>query len=417
MARILGRLTARKVATAKPKRGKDWALIPDGGNLLLQVTRGRQGQIRRSWIFRFQLGFRRREMGLGPFPDVSLAQARTKAHVLRAQLRDDVDPLEARQQRRRALLAERARTVTFRECAEMYLKLHMAGWRNPKHAQQWPNSLRDYVYPQLGSIAVADIDAPMVLKCVEPIWSQKTVTAQRVLNRVQRILDYATASGFRSGDNPARYIAQSLPKKSTIAMVEHFPAMPLADLPGFVSDLQAQDSLAARALEFTILTAARAGMVIGATWDEFDLKAKTWTVPGARMKAGAEFRCPLSGRTLKILRELTRTEERAFALTNSSHAMDRLLKRMRPGAAVSVHGFRSCFKDWVTEHTSFAHAVVEQALAHGIASAVEKAYRRTDLFEKRRKLMEQWATFCATKPAETTGATVVLMHTKVSANA
>jgi integrase len=407
MARIIGRLTARRVATAKPKKGKEWVVLADGGNLLLQVTTSQSGHLRKSWLFKYQLGFRRHELGLGPYPDVSLAQARQKAHELRAQLREDIDPLEARQQRRRALLAERARTVTFRDCAQMYLKLHMASWRNPKHAQQWPNTLRDYVYPKLGALAVSDIDAPMVLKCVEGLWSVKPVTAGRVLVRIRRILDYATANGFRSGDNPANATAQSLPKKSTIATVEHFPAMALADLPAFMHDLREQGSLTAKALEFLILTCARAGMVLGATFDEFDLGAKkVWTVPGARMKKGKEHRTPLSGRALAILRELPRSEARAFPI--GKHAMGRLLNLLRPGAAVSVHGFRSCLKDWATERTGFPHAVVEAALAHAIPGAVEKAYRRTDLFDKRRLLMGQWASFLAMKPvAAATGDNVV----------
>jgi integrase len=398
MARIIGRLTARKVATARPPKGKQWAVVPDGGNLLLQVTTGAQGHIRKSWIFKYQLGFRRREMGIGPYPDVSLAQARAKAHELRAQLRDDLDPLEAKHERRRALLAERARTVTFRECAQMYLQLHAAGWKSQKHSDQWRTTLRDYVYPKLGAIAVGDIDAPMVLKVVEPIWLTMPVSAGRVLNRIERVLDYATASGFRTGDNPARHVLQSLPKRSTIAKVEHFPAMALADVPGFVAELRAQNTVVAKALEFTILTGARAGMVINATWDEFDLKTKVWTVPDSKMKKGKEHRTPLSDRALEVLRELPRTGERTFDI--GTHPMFRLLKRMRPDAAVSIHGFRSCLADWAGERTGYPHAVIEQALAHAIPNATEKAYKRGDLFERRRKMMAQWAVFCGKPAAE-----------------
>ena len=419
MARIIGRLTARRVATAKPKRGKDWTLIADGGNLLLQVSRGGKDKdhIRKSWIFKYQLGFRRREMGLGPYPDVSLAQARAKAHELRAQLREDVDPLEAKHERRRELLAERARTVSFRECAEMYIRLHGPGWKNAKHAQQWPASLRNYVYPKLGSIAVRDIDAAMVLKVVEPIWHGKVVTAQRVLNRIQRIMDYATASGFRQGDNPARHVAESLPKGSTIAKVEHFPSMPFMEVPQFMIDLRARNgSVPAKALEFLILTGARAGMLINATADELDLKARTWTVPGSKMKKGKEHRTPLADRALEILSELPRTHERIFPV--GIHAMANLLKRLRPDASVSIHGFRASLTTWASERTGYPHPVIEQALAHAIPGATEKAYRRGDLFERRRKMMAHWATFVGTKPAaEAAGSTVVPMHAKVSANA
>jgi integrase len=418
MARIVGRLTARKVATANPPRGRQWAVIPDGGNLLLQVSAGAQGRVNKSWLFKYQLGFRRREMGLGPYPDVSLAEARQKAHELRAQLREGVDPLEAKHEHRRALLAERARTVSFRECAEMYIRLHGPGWKNAKHAQQWPASLRNYVFPKLGSIAVRDIDAAMVLKVVEPIWHDKVVTAQRVLNRIQRIMDYATASGFRSGDNPARHVAESLPKGSTIAKVEHFPSMPFVEVPQFMIDLRAQNgSLPAKALEFLILTGARAGMVIHhATWDSVDVKARIWIVPGSKMKKGKEHRTPLADRAIEILSELPRTHERIFPV--GIHAMANLLKRLRPDASVSIHGFRASLTTWASERTGYPHPVIEQALAHAIPGATEKAYRRGDLFERRRKMMAHWATFVGTKPAaEAAGSTVVPMHAKVSANA
>jgi integrase len=405
MARIVGRLIGRQVANAKPKRGKDWAVIPDGGNLYLQATRGKEGHISRSWLFKYEIAGRRHEIGLGPLHTISLGEARAKARDLRKQLVDGVDPLMERRKQRQALLAERAKTVTFKQVAEQYLDLHLDSFKNAKHRAQWRSTLETYVHPKIGHMTVADIGPADVLRVVEPIWTVKRETASRVRQRVERILDYATTRELRSGDNPAAHVAESLPKRTNGK--GHHAALPYAELPAFMAELRGRDSLSARALEFTVLTAARTSETIGATgetigteWSEIDLKARIWTIPAERMKAGKEHRVPLCDRAVEILRGLERHGERLFPL--SDMAMLELLRGMRPGH--TVHGFRSTFMDWAHERTAFPKVVIDMALAHTIGDKVEAAYRRGDLFEKRRKLMQAWGEYCA-KPAPA-GATV-----------
>jgi integrase len=391
MARIVGRLKGRQVANAKPKPGKAWVVIPDGGNLYLQATRGNEGNISRSWLFKYEIAGRRHELGLGALHTVGLADARVKAKALRQQLLDGVDPLLERRKQRQALIAERAKAVTFRDVANAYLDLHLDSFKNAKHRYQWRATLETYVYPKIGHMTVADIGPADVLRCIEPIWNTKRETASRVRQRIKKILDYAAEREFRSGDNPAANIT-SLPKGDNGR--GHHAALPYADLPAFMAQLRARDSLSARALEFTVITCARTGETIGAEWSEFDLKARTWTVPAERMKARKEHRVPLSDRALEILRGLERDGEKPFAL--SSAAMAELLKGMRPG--VTVHGMRSTFMDWSHEQTAFPKVVIDMVLAHTVSDKVEAAYRRGDLFEKRRKLMDAWAKFAATKP-------------------
>jgi integrase len=392
MARIVGRLKGRQVANAKPKRGKDWAVIPDGGNLYLQCTRGKEGHVSRSWLFKYEIAGRRHEIGLGPLHTIGLAEARDRARSLRQQLLDGVDPLAAKRNARQALLAERARTVTFRQVAEDYLKLHLDSFKNAKHRAQWRSTLETYVHPKIGHMTVADIGPADVLRVVEPIWIVKRETASRVRQRVERILDYATTRELRVGDNPAAHVAESLPKGANGK--GHHAALPYVDLPSFMAELRERDSLSARALEFAILTAARTNETIGAAWDEFDLKAKVWAAPAERMKAGKEHRVPLCDRAVDILCGLERHGERVFALSNM--AMLELLRGMRPDH--TVHGFRSTFMDWAHERTAFPKVVIDMALAHTVGDKVEAAYRRGDLFEKRRRLMDEWARYCA-KPA------------------
>jgi len=408
MARIVGRLNSRKVFNAKPPRGKDRAVIPDGGNLYLQLVAGKEGHTARSWVFKYELVGVRHEMGLGPLHTVSLVEARNQARDLRQQLLAGVDPLEARQKARKALLAERARSVTFKQAAEMYLDLHLSSFKNAKHQDQWRNTLATYVYPKIGGLAVVDVDSPSILKIIQPLWATKTETASRIRGRIERILDYATTSGFRSGDNPAAKVTASLPKRNGRG---HHAALPFTELPAFMAELRGRDSISARALEFTILTAARTGETIGATWDEFDLKAKTWTAPATRMKAGKEHRVPLCDRAVDILRDLDRHRGKVFAL--SDMAMLELLRGMRPGH--TVHGFRSSFMDWAHERTAFPKAVIDKALAHTVSDKVEAAYRRGDLFAKRAKLMQQWGDYCA-KPMAVS-ADIVPLRGKVSADA
>jgi integrase len=399
-ARIIGRLKARQVTNAKPPNGKQWAVIPDGGNLYLQATRGEQGHISRSWLFKYEIDGERHELGLGPLHTVGLAEARDKARELRRQLLDGIDPLTERRKQQQARIAERAKAVTFKQVAEMYLGLHLESFKNPKHRAQWRSTLATYVYPKIGQMTVADVGPADVLRVVEPIWNTKRETASRVRQRVERILDYAATREFRSGDNPAAHVTESLPKGGNGK--GHYAALPYAEVPAFMAELRARDSVSARALEFTTLTAARTAETIGAKWDEFDLKAHVWTVPADRMKARKEHRVPLCARSMEILQSLPRYGMRPFALSNM--AMAELLKGMRPG--VTVHGFRSSFRDWAAERTSYPNHVVEQALAHTIGDKVEAAYRRGDLFAKRQKLMDEWARYCS-KPAPVTAANVV----------
>jgi len=403
MPRVLGKLTSRRVATAKPKKGRKGVFLADGGNLYLQCTLGEAGNIRRSWVFRYALNGKRREMGLGPTHTIGLAEARDRARALRVKLLDNIDPLKAREQERQAKAAEEARTVTFEKCAQMYLDLHADGW-GAAHDHQWRNSLRRYVYPVLGAMAVADIDQAAVMKVVEPIWKAKPTTAGRVRSRIEAILDYAAANEFRGNDNPARHITAALPKKSRIAKVEHFAALPWEQIPVFMTELRGLQSTAARCLEFAVLTAARSGEAIGARWDEIDLKAKTWTVPGDRMKAGEQHRVPLSSAAIEALSGLPRTGLLVFGGSKAMQetAMRRkVLAKLRPGnggrssSTVTVHGFRSSFKTWCGERTNFANETVEIALAHRIGNKTEQSYERGDKFEKRRRLMDAWAKFCA----------------------
>jgi integrase len=323
---------------------------------------------------------------------VSLAEARDKALAARKLKLEGIDPLQHKQQQAQARKIEQARTVTFRDCAEQYLDLHLENFKNPKHRAQWRSTLATYVYPKIGNMIVADIGPADVLKCIEPIWNTKRETASRVRQRVERILDYATAHDCRKGDNPAAHVTASLPKNDNGR--GHHAALPYAELPAFMQELRERDSLSARALEFTILAAARTGEVIGATRDETDLKAKVWTIPASRMKAGKEHRVPLCNRAIEILQGLDQRTKNLFPLSNMG--MAELLKGMRAG--VTVHGMRSTFRDWAAETANFPNHVIEMALAHTISDKVEAAYRRGDLFMKRTKLMSAWADFCGNLP-------------------
>ena len=396
-ARIVGRLNARQVMNSKPPRDKDRIDIPDGGNLLLQVTRGKDGHIRRSWVFKYELAGNRHELGLGPTHTISLAEARDRARAMRQMLIDGLDPLIERRRRQQELQVERAQAVPFREVAAAYLDLHEGGWRNAKHRQQWHNTLAQYAFPKIGGMAVGTIGPADVLRCIEPIWNEKQETASRVRQRIRKILDYAADRELRTGENPAASIT-SLPRAQNGK--GHHAAMPYAELPAFMAELRARDSISARALEFTILTAARTGEIIGAAWDELNSEERTWVISPDRMKVAREHKVPLGDRSVEILRELPRQGEKVFPLSNM--AMLELLRGMRPGSGYTVHGFRSTFMDWAHERTATAKVVIDMSLAHAVGDKVEAAYRRGDLVEKRRKLMEAWAKFCASKPASIT---------------
>jgi integrase len=408
MQRTVKRLTAREVASAKPPRDRKGAVFADGANLYLQVTRDtiHPDRIYRSWVFRYELDGHRHDLGLGPVHTLDLADARLKARTLRQQLLDGIDPLAAKQQIKRdrlARLAAEQRAMTFRQCAEACISAHESGWTNRKHREQWTSSLEQYAYPTLGDLAVDDITSTHVIKTLEPIWKTIPETASRVRGRIEKVLGWAAVRGFRSGDNPARWrghLAELFPGKGKMATTKHHAALPFSDVPAFMVELRQRDALSSRALEFVVLTAARSGEVLGATWPEIDLAGKTWTIPKTRMKSKKEQRVPLSDRAVAILSALPRDGARIFPL--SDRRMFELLQNMRPG--FTTHGFRSSFRDWAAERTSYPNHVVEAALAHAIGDKVEAAYRRTDLFEKRRKLMADWAAWCA-RPVPT-GATV-----------
>lgn len=382
MPRLVKRLNAKKVEHAR-KPG----YYPDGANLYLQVSDSGS----KSWIFRYTINGRERQMGLGSLLKVSLTDARKSAQEARDQLGEGKDPLEEERAKELAKKLTTARSMTFAECAENYIKSHRADWKNPKHIDQWKNTLETYANPILGKLPVADVDIPLVVKVLEPIWTTKPETASRVRGRIERVLAWATVAGFRKGDNPARWtgnLDEMLPELKKKSRVKHHASLPYSEVGAFLQELRKQEGLAARALEFCILTAARTGEVIGARRSEFDLDNALWTIPGERMKAGRPHRVPLSPRAVELVRE---TEgEQVFPLSNM--AMLALLDRM--GKEITVHGFRSSFRVWGAEQTNYPREVLEAALAHVIGDETEAAYMRSDLFLKRRRLMEEWARYC-----------------------
>src|SRR5262245_25959218 len=298
MARTIGRLTALKVDKAKRA-----GMYADGGGLYLRVTHSGT----KNWVFRFMLNGRPRWMGVGPLHTIGLAEARNRAAGFRLQRHDGIDPIEKRRAEKLKARFDAAKAVTFNECAARYIASHRAGWRNPKHAAQWQATVATYAEPVIGGLSVHAIDTALVLKVLEPIWTAKPETAGRVRGRVEVILDWAKVRGYRVGENPARWrghLDKLLPARGKVRRVEHHAALPYAELPGFLVKLREQEGIAARALEFAILTAARTGEIIGARWNEIDLLNKTWTIPAARMKAGREHKVPLSPRALAILEEM-----------------------------------------------------------------------------------------------------------------
>jgi integrase len=402
-ARAMGRLTALKVDKAKEP-----GMYADGGGLYLRVTT--EGA--RNWVLRYMLDRRPRWMGLGPLALYGLQEARAKALDARRQRHEGIDPIEARRAERARQRLDAAKTVTFRQCAEAYIASHRAGWRNGKHAAQWGATLSTYAYPIIGGLPVQAVDIALVLKVLEPIWTAKPETASRVRGRLESILDFAKVRGERDGENPARWrghLDKLLPAHSKVRQVEHHAALPYAELPAFLASLREQEGVAALAMEFLILTAARTGEGIGALWAEIDLFDKTWTVPAARMKRRREHRVPLSARALAVLDEMRLARDGnngdAFVFPGgkvgkplSNMAFLMLLRRMGRND-LTAHGFRATFKTWASERTSFQNEIVEASLAHAIGGKVEQAYRRGDLFDKRRKLMHAWSAYSAAPEA------------------
>jgi integrase len=343
-------------------------------------------------------------MGLGSAELVSLADAREKALAARKLLLNGVDPIEEKKAARASAALEAAKGMTFESCAEAYIEAHKAEWRNAKHANQWGSTLKAYVYPIFGDLPVSRIDVGLVMKALEPIWTAKTETANRLRGRIEAVLDWATVRGYRQGDNPARWrghLDSLLPRRAKVQKVEHHAALPYAEVGAFMEALRQQEGLSALALEFLILTATRTSETIGATWSEFDLDAATWTIPAKRIKAGKEHRVPLSPAALAIVKRMCELRSGEFVFPGgkrgrplSNMALLKLLERMGRDD-LTAHGFRSTFRDWAAERTNFPREVAEMALAHAVGDKVEAAYRRGDLFQKRRHLMEAWAKHCA----------------------
>ena len=373
----------------------------DGGGLYLQVSRSGT----RAWIFRFMRNGAARHMGLGPLRDVSLAEARTKAGECRKLLLSGADPIEQRRAMRLKAKFDTPDTMTFKQCAERHIDAHEAGWKNAKHRAQWKSTLATYAYPAIGALSVAAIDTALVLKTIEPIWGTKPETAGRLRGRIEAVLDWARARGFRHGENPARWrghLDKLLPARRKIARVKHHAALPFAEIPAFMSELRARAGISARALEFAILTATRTSETVNARWSEIDTTAKLWTIPAERMKAGREHRVPLSARSLQIIEGLPREGDFVFIGAYAGRPLSNMsllstLRRTGRGD-LTTHGFRSTFRDWCAERTAYARDVAEMALAHAIKDQTEGAYRRGDLFEKRRRLMSDWAKYCDLAP-------------------
>jgi len=395
--RVIGKLTALDVSRAK-RRG----YYNDGGGLYLLV--GSTGS--KSWVFRFRDGARLREHGLGPLHTIGIAEAREKARACRHMRLDGIDPIEARKTARAKAKLESAKAMTFQQCAERYIASHKAGWRSLKHAEQWSNTLATYVYPMFGDLPVKVIDVGLVMKALEPIWTKKPETASRVRGRIEAVLDWGTARGYRQGENPARWrghLESLLPKKTNVHAVKHHVALPYDELPEFMIELRQQEGIAARALEFLILTTARTGEVRFARWDEIYLPTRTWIIPAERIKTKTEHRVPLSHHATLILDQMAAARQGPLVFPGayggrsmSNAAMLRVLAAMsRKG--LTVHGFRSTFSDWCAEQTAFPAEVREMALAHTVSDKVEAAYRRGDLFAKRRQLAEAWARFAMTR--------------------
>ena len=410
MARQINRLSARTVASAK-KLGRR----ADGGGLYLQV--GRSGT--KSWIFRFMLNGRPREMGLGPVYTVPLQEARTAAQKCRKLLLEGLDPIEARKARRHQRKVEASSSITFEECAEAYIRAHEAGWKNAKHVAQWRSTLSTYAFPVFGSLPVQAIDTALVCKTLEPIWRSKTETASRLRGRIEAVLDWAAARDYRDGDNPARWkghLDKLLPARSKVQKVRHHPALPYDEMGSFMAKLREHEGVSALGLELLILTAVRTGEVVGATWDEVNFEKRVWIIPADRTKAEREHRVPLSQDAMAVLDRLREASQSEYVLPGANNerplstmAFLQLLKRMGRGD-LTVHGFRSTFRDWAAEQTNFAREVAEMALAHAVGDKVEAAYRRGDLFEKRGKLMEAWARYSREDRRPASGTSVTALH-------
>lgn len=372
----------------------------DGAGLYLQVSQTGS----KSWVYRYQKASRERRHGLGSFPTVSLKLARQKAQECRLMRKDGIDPIEHKKAQGLAEELNKAKAITFKECALAYIDSHKAGWRNRKHEAQWGNTLKTYAYPVIGDLAVQDVDIGHILKILEPIWKEKTETATRVRQRIENILDWAKVRKYRTGENPALWrghLDKILPKPTKVQKVRHFAAMPYTEVPAYYRKLAKLETVAAKALAFVILTASRNGEARGAKWDEIDLKQATWTIPAERMKAHREHRVPLSKEAVRLLKAVKPLkhddDDHVFpgirkGNSISEAALMKQLKQNHP--TLTIHGFRSSFRDWCAEMTNYPREVAEAALAHTLKDKTEAAYQRGDLLAKRAQLMDAWSRHC-----------------------
>ena len=397
MARTTHRLSSLKVKNAKV------GMHCDGGGLYLQCTQGADSSVRRSWLFRYAVKGRERQMGLGSSDEVSLADARLKAAECRKLRQAGVDPIENRKVAQAEAALEAAKSMTFDECRDAYVKGHAASWRNAKHRQQWTSTLSTYCTPVFGKVSVQAVNVTLVLKALEPIWVTKPETASRLRGRIESVLDWAKARGLWTGENPARWrghLDQLLPARGKVHKVKHHASLPYSEISTYLEALRHQKGVAAKALKFLILTASRTGEVIGARWDEVDLPGKIWTIPASRMKAGREHRVPLSEAAVSVLKEMQTVRQNEYVFTGdrraqlSNMALLMVLRRMKR-SDITAHGFRATFRTWAAERTNFPREVVEAALAHTVGNKVEAAYQRGDMFAKRQRLMDAWAQVCS----------------------
>ena len=410
MARQQNRLTALKV-TKLTKRG----LYADGGGLYLQVTPAGV----KSWLFRYMEAGKTFGMGLGPTHTVSLADARQKALEARKLRIDGINPLMAKKQSQMAATLADAKMMTFDQCAQAYIMAHQASWKNAKHRAQWTNTLNTYASPVFGQLPVAEINTALVVKCLTPIWESKTETATRVRGRIESVLGWAITSGYRTGENPARWkghLENLLATISKASRTKHHPSLPWQHIGAFISALRLREGVSARAVEFVILTACRSGEVRDAKWTEFDIDSRLWTIPAERMKAKCEHEVPLSDAALALLDSIPNDIDTdiVFAGTKgqplSDMSLTSVIRRMNKndapawvdaeGKGVTVHGFRSSFRMWAAETTNYPREVAEHALAHQLPDAVERAYQRGSQFAKRTALIAEWSVYCDTMPTD-----------------
>jgi integrase len=391
------------LSAAKVKSLKAPGDYLDGRGLYLQV----RSESSKSWLLKYSIEKRAREMGLGSAFDFTLAEARDMRDHFRKLAKRGIDPIEHRRAEKAAKALDRAKALTFKEACARYIAANRAGWKNVKHAGQWEATLKTYAYPKIGALPVQAIDTALVMAVLDPIWSTKSETASRVRGRIESVIDAAKARGEFKGENPARWkghLDNLLPKPSKVSKVKNHAALPYADLPAFMMDLRQREGIASAAMEYLILTAARTGEVLGATWDEFDLRKSVWTIPGERMKNGKEHQVPLSPPAIAVLErmsKITNGEHVFFGQTSgrplSNMALLVLLRRMKR-TDITSHGFRSTFRDWAAER-GYQDPVAEAALAHSVSDAVVAAYKRTTFFELRKDMMDKWATFATSDPA------------------